>query len=890
MSMVSLTINGTGISVPKGTTILKAAKTAGINIPTLCFHERLNPIGACRICVADIEGFSHPVATCTTPVSDGISVQTESERLSRIRRDSLSLILSNHALDCPICDKAGECLLQDLVYDFGMECVSYPAPSSEQDPQYATELIRYWPARCILCLRCVSACREIKGIGALAISADNNKHVLKIDKESCVSCGECLKVCPTGALTENVSRYKGRPWLTNKVLTTCTYCGCGCQLELNVLQNRITGVTTRDDIGINRGSLCAKGRFGYEFINSAERLTKPLIKHNGSFREATWNEALDYVADRFTAIKEESGPNAIAGLASARSTNEENYIFQKFMRMVIGTNNVDHCSRLCHISTVAGLSAMFGSGAMTNPINDVLKSEVILTTGTNTTENHPIFSNYIIESVMKQGAKLIVVDPRRIRLVDFAHIWLRPRPGTDVVWINGFIHIIIKENLLDLDYIYKHTDGFNEVKKCVEKYTPEYVSDITGIPVNDLYSAARLYGHAKPASILYSMGITQHTHGTDNVKSLGNLAMLCGNIGVEGGGVNPLRGQNNVQGACDLGALPNVLTGYQQVADEAVLAKFMSAWDLDILPSHPGLTVTEMFSAAETGSVKAIYIVGENPMMSFPDVQHLWGCINELDFLVVQDIFMTETAELADVVLPAASFAEKDGTFTNSERKVQRVRKALNPPFDARDDLWIVTELANRLGSPMMYDNAQSVFDEIRATTTSYAGITYDRIDHQGVAWPCPTEGHPGTPVLHANQFRHGKGKFFAIDYRPPIEIPDDTFPYLLSTGRIQQHFHTGTMTRRGKSLNLLNPEPYAEINSCDAESLGLQHGDFIIIASRRGKIKLKAWITDRPDRGVIFVPIHFREAAVNKLTNWVLDPIAKIPEYKVCAVQLEKV
>ena len=539
---------------------------------------------------------------------------------------------------------------------------------------------------------------------------------------------------------------------------------------------------------------------------------------------------------------------------------------------------------------MAGLAASFGSGAMTNPIADVLKSEAILVTGSNTTENHPIFANYIKEAVLKNRTRLIVVDPRKIELVEHSHIWLRPRPGTDIAWINGLMHIIVKENLPAAEYIKERTEGFEELKACVEKYNPEYVSELTGIPVDDLHRAACLYAKAKPASILYTMGITQHITGTDNVKSLANLAMLCGNIGVEGGGVNPLRGQNNVQGACDLGALPNVFTGYQQVANKDLRNKFAKAWGVDILSETPGLMLTEIFPAVEKGDVKAIYIMGENPLLSDPDTNHVKHVVKSLDFLVVQDIFLTETAELADVVLPGVSFAEKEGTVTNSERKVQRIRKALNPIGEAREDYRIICDLSKKMGYPMDYNGPEKIMKEICAVTPSYAGITYDRLEEGGIAWPCPTEDHSGTPVLHIGKFARGKGQFFAIDHKEPDELPDNEYPFLLTTGRVLEHYHTGTMTRQGKGLSMLCPEAMAEVNPEDAVDLGIQSGDMIQVASRRGDIKVKTSVSERPGKGVIFLPFHFKESPVNVLTNSSLDPIAKIPEYKVCAVKISKI
>ena len=525
---------------------------------------------------------------------------------------------------------------------------------------------------------------------------------------------------------------------------------------------------------------------------------------------------------------------------------------------------------------------------MTNPISDVLKAEVILATGTNTDENHPIIANYVKEAVTRNGVKLLVIDPRRISLVDHAAMWLRPKPGTDVAWINGLMHIIIKEGWHAKEYVDERTEGFEELKAHLESYTPEHVSAITGIAVDELYAAARLFGNARPGSILYAMGITQHTTGTDNVKSLANLAMLCGNIGVDGGGVNPLRGQNNVQGACDMGCLPNVFSGYQPVADENNIKKFAAAWgELKIAPK-PGITLTEMFGNAESGKIKAIYVMGENPVLSDPDQKHLEHCIDSLDFFVVQDIFLTETARLADVVFPSTCFAEKEGTFTNTERLVQRVRKAVEPPGEAKEDAWIISEISKRMGYPMP-SAAEEIMKEINATTPSYGGITYERLEQAGLVWPCPDKNHPGTPVLHRGKFSRGKGQFFAIPFKPPVESADSEYPFILSTGRVLEHYHTGTMTRRGTALNRLYPELLAEINPIDAERLGISEGDYITITSKRGSIRVKAKLSVRSQPGMVFVPFHFHEAAVNLLTHAAVDPVSKIPEYKVSAVKIEK-
>jgi formate dehydrogenase alpha subunit len=538
---------------------------------------------------------------------------------------------------------------------------------------------------------------------------------------------------------------------------------------------------------------------------------------------------------------------------------------------------------------VAGLAAAFGSGAMTNTIGDIEDADVILVTGSNTTENHPVLSRHVKRAVSYRGAKLILVDPRRIKLAAFAHKWLRQNLGSDVAWINGMMHVIIAEDLYDKTFVENRADGFEELKKIVSNYTPDYVESITGIPAEELAAAARLYATAKAASILYCMGITQHSHGTDNVKSLANLAMLCGHMGKSGTGVNPLRGQNNVQGACDMGGLPNVYTGYQPVSDLAVAKKMEEAWGVKDLPTKPGLTVTQMFPKAHAGELKAFYIIGENPMVSDPDLNHAAACLKHLDFLVVQDIFLTETAKLADVVLPSRCFAEKNGTFSNTERRVQLVHKAVEAPGECKDDWQILCEIATRMGTPMVYAGSREICEEIARVTPSYAGITYDRIAVEGLHWPCPTPEHPGTPILHREQFTRGRGMFHAIDYTPPAELTDDEYPLYLTTGRVLYHYHTGTMTMKSAGLNERVPECFVEISPKDAALYDLTDGAEVEIASRRGKITAKIQVSPKAVNGTVFIPFHFAQAAANRLTNAVLDPVSKIPEYKVCAVKLSQ-
>ena len=539
---------------------------------------------------------------------------------------------------------------------------------------------------------------------------------------------------------------------------------------------------------------------------------------------------------------------------------------------------------------MAGLAAAFGSGAMTNPISDIEKSDVILITGSNTTENHPVLSTYIKRVASFMDTKLIVVDPRRIPITRFATIWMRQTLGTDVAWINGMMHIIIKEGLYDKEYVESRTEGFEELRATVEQYTPERVEKITGIPKDQLVEAAHLYAQANAASIFYAMGITQHITGTDNVKSLANLAMLCGNVGIEGGGVNPLRGQNNVQGACDMGGLPNVYTGYQKIDDPSVRNRMEKAWGVEKLPDKVGATVTSMMQMAHSGDLKALYIIGENPMVSDPDLNHAEDAMKNLDFLVVQDIFLTETARMADVVLPSAAFAEKDGTFTNTERKVQRVRRAVKPPGEAREDWKIISDIADRMGYPMRYGNARDIMREIAEVTPSYRGITYDRIEVNGIHWPCLSMDHPGTPRLHEEQFSRGLGLFHAVEYIPPDELPDSEYPLYLTTGRILYHYHTGTMTMKSEGLNALAPECFVEISQEDALYYKIEDNDMLNVVSRRGSIKARAKISSQAQKGSVFIPFHYAEAAANRLTNAALDPVAKIPEYKVCAVRIEKI
>ncbi|NSP63888.1 formate dehydrogenase subunit alpha [Enterococcus faecalis] len=895
---VTLSIDNQEVTVPKGTTILEAAKGLGVEIPTLCHLKELAPDGSCRMCVVEVEGGRRGGLTtaCTAHCQEDMVVSTHSETVADSRRFILDLLLSNHKLECFSCGKNGDCQLQQYALDYGIDATSFTEgkrmPCHQEDT--SNPFFSYDPEKCIMCRRCARVCQLRQGRDVLSIA--NRGFETKMmpsygqafDQSICESCGNCVSSCPTGALTAKDTK-EYRKWETQKIPTTCPHCGTGCQMNLLVKNNRLVGVEPLDGPA-NKNLLCVKGKFAsYKFVGSGDRLTEPLIKRNGIFEPASWEEALTLVSSKFNEIKAENGPDALAGFSCSRATNEDNYVFQKMVRAAFGTNNVDNCARVCHSASVHGLAQTLGSGAMTNPIADITEDvDMILLVGSNPEEAHPVIGAQIRQAIQR-GTQVVVVDPRKINLVKDSALHLQVQAGTNVAFANGMMHVILKEGLADRHFIEERTEGFLDLEKMVADYTPEKVAEICHIHPEDLIQAARMYAKAEKAPIIYCLGVTEHSTGTEGVMSMSNLAMLVGKVGKPGCGVNPLRGQNNVQGACDMGCMPYDFPGYQKVNNPEVIDKFEKAWHVP-LNRNTGLTSTKVLPAATAGNVKGLYIFGEDPIVTDPDTGHVRQALESLDFLVVQELFMTETAAYADVVLPGISYAEKDGTFTNTERRVQRVRKAVEPRGQAREDYEIFCEVMTRMGYPCAYESAKEIMEEISAVTPSFGGINYERLEKESLQWPCRSLTDPGTPIMHVGSFARGKGLFKAIPYKQAQELPDEEYPYLMSTGRMLYHYNTRAMTGRTEGINQIANHSYIEINAVDAQALGIQEGDKVEVHSRRGKIETYAAVGNRVFPQEVFMTFHFPDGNVNEITNAVFDDIATIPEYKVCAVAIKPV
>jgi formate dehydrogenase major subunit len=928
---MKLSIDGIAIEAEEGQTILDAARAAGIEIPVLCHEPGLDPVGVCRMCVVDV-GERVKTAACVRKCQPGMTVRTGGEELDRHRRMLTELLMSDQPT--PHSEDLREKSLRDnelwaLSRRYDAEGSRFPAaPGRGADD--SSKVIHVDHQACILCDRCIRACDDVQGNEVIGRTGKGHAARIAFDldvpmgESSCVSCGECASVCPTGALIDKAIGLPLRPRSElESVDSVCPYCGVGCALTYHVdrEQNAIVFAEGRPSSG-SQGRLCVKGRYGWDYSAHPQRLTKPLIRREEaypkgalskdvrgendgrrrpggfvddaevrpSFREASWDEALDLVATKLGGIRERHGADALAGFGSAKCSNEEAYLFQKLIRAGFGTNNIDHCTRLCHASSVAALLESIGSGAVTTTYRDVENAEVALLTGTNTTSNHPVAATFF-KQARKRGMKLIVVDPRREAIADQADHFCRIKPGTDVAFYNAMMHVIIEEGLVDTAFVAERTENFDALRETVAAYTPERASKICGLEPDVIREVARVFGRAKSAIIFWGMGISQHVYGTNNARCLISLALLTGNVGRSGTGLHPLRGQNNVQGASDAGLIPMVYPDYQPVGDPAVRAKFEAAWGRPLSPD-PGLTVVEITRAAYEGRVRGMYIMGENPFLSDPNVNKVRQALSRLDFLVVQDIFLTETAEFADVILPASAYLEKQGTYTNTDRRVQLGAPVLEMPGEARLDWEIVQEVSRRIGYPMHYGSASEIFDEFAALTSSYATLRHDNLGPDGKLWPNPDPEHEAGPtVLFDDAFptANGRAKLVPAEWTAAPELPDDDYPFVLNTGRLLEHWHTGAMTRRSRALDAIAPEAFVSIHPADAKELGVGEGDRVEIASRRGSIRLVARLTTREGRGAVFVPFHFREAAANLLTLDELDPDGKIPEFKFCAVRVTR-
>lgn len=902
VEMVEFTLNGQKISARADETILKIAEREGIEIPHLCYSEREGQDGNCRSCMVEVEGERVLAPSCCRYPGNDIKVQTNSERALHSQKMVLELLKSD------VSEKP-HTLHSELDYWAGKLEISTPRfqPRKPVAPDLSHPGIAVNMDACIQCTRCVRACRDEQNndVIGLAMRGSHTEIVFDLDdpmgESTCVACGECVQACPTGALMP--ANEVGMVEPDRQVESVCPYCGVGCQLTYNIKDDKILYVEGRDGPA-NHGRLCVKGRYGFDYVHHPHRLTKPLIRRedapkNGEFtmepndidkifREATWEEALDMAAQGFLKIRDQKGPNALAGFGSAKGSNEEAYLFQKLIRIGFKTNNVDHCTRLCHASSVVALLECLGSGAVSNPVADVDKADVIVIIGANPTVNHPVGATWM-KNALRSGSKLILLDPRTTELSRQATHHLAFKPGSDVPMLNAIMHVIVEENLVDQSFVTERTQGFEEMKKHLQKYSPELMEPICGIPAQTLREVARLYAKADASMILWGMGVSQHVHGTDNARCLISLALMTGQIGRPGTGLHPLRGQNNVQGASDMGLIPMRLPDYFKVEDDSARQNLEQLWGAEI-DSNPGLTVVEIMDAIHAGNLNGLYIMGENPAMSDPDANHARQALSELDILVVQDIFLTETAYLADVILPASGFPEKTGTFTNTDRLVQMGRKAISMPGDARQDLWIIQQIAQRMGLDWHYDGPKEVFDEIRKAVPSMGGITWERLEREhGVVYPCEQEGDPGEAIIFTDRFptTDGRGLFVPADIVEPDERPDEEYPYILITGRMLEHWHTGSMTRRSNVLDALEPEAVATIHPLTLDEMNVRPGEMVTLSTRRGEVSVVARVDEAVPTGAIFMAFCYYEAAVNKLSNAALDPAAKIPEFKYCAVKV---
>lgn len=891
---MKLEINGLMVEALPGDSVYRAAKRAGIDIPGLCASDHLSPFGSCRLCLCEVEGQEGTPASCTTPVREGMVVHTDSERLTRLRKHLVELYLSEQ----PPGDTVPE-PLHRLAGSLGLGEVRYRQPAARANlVDRSNPFFVFDNNVCISCARCVRACDEIQGTHALTMlyrgfssrpaagSAALSGEPAGFASSNCVSCGACVKECPTGALVEKTVMEEGPPVQT--VRTTCAYCGVGCAFDAGVRDERVVRMVPADDGPSNGGHACMKGRFGWTYNYAPDRLRKPLLRQGDRWVELSWPAALDRIAGEWSRIKEAYGADALATISSSRGTNEENYLFGKFMRCVIGTNHIDNCARVCHSATVSGMMETLGASAATNSIQDLDLAKLILVVGANPTESHPVLGARI-KRAARRGVPLIVVDPRRTELAHLADLHLQLHPGTNVALLNGMGHIIAKEHLIDDAFVSDRTEGFEEWLRVVQDCSLAMTANVTGVPAHLIAEAARLYAKSGGSMAVHGLGMTEHRWGSHGVMALVNLALATGNIGKPGTGINPLRGQNNVQGASDVGCLPTFFAGYQPLTDPALAAAHLTVTGKP-LPSARGMKTPDMWDAALAGTLKSLWIIGYDVAQTDPNLKKVHAALKNLQFLVVQDLFLSETAKLAHLVIPGASFLEKDGTFTNLERRIQRIRKAVEPPADLLPDWQVVCEVSARMGYPMQYSHPSAIMDEIAQLAPMFAGVSFDRLDAPGgLQWPVPSKEHPGTSLMHEQSFPKGKAKFVAVDYLPPGEAPSEAYPLVLITGRILQHYNCGAQTRRTDIMQVVDTD-VLEIHASDAARLDLHDGDLVRLISARGEARLPVVISERVQPGELFTSFHFPDTDVNVLLSSSADESSKCPEYKVSTVRIEKV
>ncbi|MEB3366677.1 formate dehydrogenase subunit alpha [Saccharopolyspora mangrovi] len=896
---VAVEVDGLPVTVPEGTSVLRAAALAGVEIPKLCATDSLDAFGSCRLCLVEIDGRRGTPASCTTPVAAGMQVRTQSSKLEKLRQGVMELYISDHPLDCLTCPANGDCELQDMAGVVGLRQVRYGyegANHLDLEIDHSNPYFDFDPSKCISCSRCVRACGEVQGTFALTIEGRGFESKVSAgagelfaDSE-CVSCGACVAACPTSTLQEKSVVDLGIPNRTVK--TTCAYCGVGCSFKAELRGDELVRMVPDKDGGANEGHACVKGRFAFGYATHPDRVLSPMIREKitDEWREVDWDTAITYVADKMREIQSSHGPGAIGGITSSRCTNEDVYVVQKMVRAAFGNNNVDTCARVCHSPTGYGLKQTFGESAGTQDFRSVAKSDVIVVIGANPTDGHPVFASRM-KRRLREGAKLVVIDPRRIDLVRSPHIeaeyHLPVAPGTNVALVNALAHVVVTEDLVDREFVDARCEDFEAWAEFIAQpqNSPEATEEITGIPAQDVRAVARMYATGGNAAIYYGLGVTEHSQGSTMVMGMANLAMATGNIGRDGVGVNPLRGQNNVQGSCDMGSFPHELPGYRHVSDDAVREVFENLWQRPLIP-EPGLRIPNMFDSALDGSFRGLYVQGEDIAQSDPNTGHVDAALRSLDLLVVQDLFINETAKLAHVFLPGTSFLEKDGTFTNAERRINRVRPVM-APMTGKHEWQIPCEIAQAMGYDMSYDDPSEIMEEIASLTPTFTGVSFEKLDKLGsVQWPCNTEAPEGTPIMHVDEFVRGKGKFITTTFVPTNERSTRKFPLILTTGRILSQYNVGAQTRRTHNVHW-HKEDVLEIHPHDAEVRGIDDGSEVTITSRTGETMLRAVISDRMPTGVVYTTFHYPLSGANVVTTDNSDWATNCPEYKVTAVQV---